>query len=56
LPGTSLEHSLRKLGFFGTPATWSFSFEAVKLDPRLDAEALRSMLDWHVAGGDSDVI
>jgi hypothetical protein len=56
LPGTSLHTTLRKLGFQGTPPGMSFSFEAVSLDPALELKAQGSVGDWHIAGGDSDVI
>ena len=56
VPDTSLQYVIRKLGFQSTPAAMSFSFEAVPLDPTLQLGTQGSIGDWHVAGGDSDVI
>jgi hypothetical protein len=55
VPGTALYATLRRLGFFSASVNTSFSFEAVPLGD-VEAASLGGAGDWHVAGGDSDVI
>lgn len=55
-PGSDLYSYLRKFGFMPTKAETSFSFEIVPLDRRFDVSANSNPADWHLTGGDFDVI
>ncbi|MGA7731257.1 MAG: GNAT family N-acetyltransferase [Chloroflexia bacterium] len=55
-PGSSLYATLRTCGFLPTRAETAFSFEIVPLDQAISVEALSDPAEWHLTGGDFDVI
>jgi hypothetical protein len=55
-PGTVLYATLRRFGFLPTKAETSFSFEVVPLDPNTSIDSFSNPADWHLTGGDFDVI
>ncbi|HKP53908.1 MAG TPA: GNAT family N-acetyltransferase [Chloroflexia bacterium] len=54
LPGGYLDHLLTAVGFRAMRG--AFSTEMVPLDPTLDIAALSEKGDWHLTGGDFDVL
>lgn len=55
-PGSLLYAILRGCGFLPTRFETAFSFEIVPLDPSISVGALSVPGDWHLTGGDFDVI
>lgn len=55
-PGSPLYATLRRCGFLSTRAETAFSFEIVPLDPSISVAALSDPAEWHLTGGDFDVI
>lgn len=55
-PGSELYSAMRKFGFLPTKNETAFSFELVPLSPDVSVESLANPADWHLTGGDFDVI
>ena len=55
-PGSYLYALLRGLGFLPTRSETAFSFEIVPLNDDISVEALADPHNWHLTGGDFDVI
>lgn len=55
-PGSPLYGMFRQCGFIQASAEASFSFELVPLNTALSVDDLSDPADWHLTGGDFDVI
>ena len=55
-PGAALYSLLRRFGFLPTRSETSFSFEIVPLRDDVSVQQLSDPSDWHLTGGDFDVI
>jgi hypothetical protein len=55
-PGSDLYSTLRRFGFWPTRAATAFSFEIVPLNSLASVAELSDPREWHLTGGDFDVI
>lgn len=55
-PGSPLYSTFRNCGFLPTKSETAFSFEIVALDPTFEIQSVANPADWHLTGGDFDVI
>jgi len=54
VPGSDLDHELRRAGFLTGRGGWPL--EVIRLDPTIPRAALRDAAGWWLAGGDFDVV
>jgi GNAT superfamily N-acetyltransferase len=54
VPGSAVDHELRRAGFLFSPG--AYRLEAVRLDPTIPASTLGDPRGWCLTGGDFDVI
>jgi hypothetical protein len=54
VPGSRVDHELRRAGFLFSPG--AYRLEAVRLDPTIPASTLGDPRGWCLTGGDFDVI